>query len=145
MTLQNLLNSSDLDLAQRRLVCEMIICNKKCQVAELRFGAWSSNGSRTMEARDEDALLVRADLGGHLSNGRLRRIANGREESAITIYAATTFAELIHDLGQKFMKEHPDVRVKVMGRTSEFGFQAMINKEADLVMAAVSPMQWRDA
>jgi phosphate transport system substrate-binding protein len=61
------------------------------------------------------------------------------EEKAIRVYGATTFAELIHDLGKEFMKNHPDVRVKVLGRTSEFGFQALLNKETDLVMAARKP------
>ena len=63
----------------------------------------------------------------------------GGEESAIRVYGATTFAELIQDIGKEFTKKHPDVRVKVLGRTSEFGFQALLNKEADLAMAARKP------
>lgn len=61
------------------------------------------------------------------------------DENAIRVYGATTFAELIQTLGKDFMNEHPDVRVKVLGKTSEFGFQALLNREADIVMAARKP------
>lgn len=63
------------------------------------------------------------------------------DESAIRVYGSTTFAELMQDLGTEFMKEHPDIRVKVLGKTSEFGFQALLNKEADIVMAARKPTE----
>ncbi len=63
----------------------------------------------------------------------------GTTESALRVYGATTFADLIQDLGKEFMKNRPDVRVKILDRTSEFGFQALLNKQADLVMAARKP------
>jgi len=63
----------------------------------------------------------------------------GAEESIISVCASTTFSDLIQVLGQEFMKEHPDMRVKVLARSSEFGFQALLNKEGDLVMAARKP------
>lgn len=61
------------------------------------------------------------------------------QESAIRVCAATTFVELVQDLGKKFMKEHPDVPVKILCKTSEFGFEALLNKQTDLVMAARKP------
>jgi len=61
------------------------------------------------------------------------------EESAIRVCTATTFDELIQGLGQKFTKEHPDVPVKILCKTSEFGFERLINKETDLVLAARKP------
>jgi phosphate transport system substrate-binding protein len=61
------------------------------------------------------------------------------KETGIRVCVATTFVELIQDLGQKFMKEHPDVPVKILCKTSEFGFEALMNKETDLVMAARKP------
>jgi phosphate transport system substrate-binding protein len=61
------------------------------------------------------------------------------KENAIRVCAATTFAELVQGLGQKFMKEHPDVPVKVLCKTSEFAFEALMNKQTDLVIAARKP------
>jgi phosphate transport system substrate-binding protein len=61
------------------------------------------------------------------------------EENAIRVYGATTFAELIQDLGKEFMKKNPDVQMKVVGKTSEFGFEALLNKQADFVMATRKP------
>jgi phosphate transport system substrate-binding protein len=61
------------------------------------------------------------------------------KERGIRVCAPTTFAELIHYLGQKFMKERPEVPVKILCRTSEFGFEALMNKETDLVSAARKP------
>jgi len=63
----------------------------------------------------------------------------GADEGAISVYGSTTFSELIQVLGKEFTTERPDVQVKVLGRTSEFGFQALLNKEGDLVMAARKP------
>ncbi len=61
------------------------------------------------------------------------------DESPIRVYGSTTFAELIQGLEKDFVKEHPDARVKVLGRTSAFGFQALLNRECDIVMAARKP------
>jgi|GEM_PF-1017084 len=76
--------------------------------------------------------------------GILLTVASGisqpeAKESGIRVCAATTFAELVQDLGQKFMKEHPDVPVKILCKTSEFGFEALLNKQTDLVTAARKP------
>lgn len=61
------------------------------------------------------------------------------DERPIRAYGASTLAELIQGVGTEFMKEHPDVRVKVLARTSEFGIRALLNGEADLVMASRKP------
>ena len=61
------------------------------------------------------------------------------EEKAIRVYGTTTFIELIQDLGKQFMKKNPDVLIKFLGRTSGFGFEALLNKQTDLVMAARKP------
>lgn len=63
----------------------------------------------------------------------------GADENAVRVYGATTFAEPMKILGKLFMNEHPGVRVEVLGKTSEFGFLALLNKETDLVMAARKP------
>ncbi len=63
----------------------------------------------------------------------------GADENAVRVYGATTFAEPMRILGKGFMKEHPAVRVGVLGKTSEFGFLSLLNKETDLVMAARKP------
>lgn len=61
------------------------------------------------------------------------------DEKAIRVYGSAELAQLVQGLGNAYMKEHPAVRVKVLGRTSEFGFQAFLNREGDLVMAARKP------
>ena len=63
----------------------------------------------------------------------------GEEESSIGIYGAATFVGPIRDIAKEFMKKHPDVQAKVLGGVSEFGFQALLNKEADLVLSARKP------
>jgi phosphate transport system substrate-binding protein len=63
----------------------------------------------------------------------------GADESVIRVYGATTFAEPIQIVGTEFVKEHPDLRVKVLGKTTEFGFQALLNGEGDLAMATRKP------
>jgi phosphate transport system substrate-binding protein len=79
------------------------------------------------------------------------------DENAIRAYSATTFAELTQTLGKEFMREHQDARVKFFGKTSEAGFQALLNGQADLVLASREPtvverslaerksMQWKGA
>jgi phosphate transport system substrate-binding protein len=60
----------------------------------------------------------------------------GGEREAIKVYGASIFTELVQGLGKAFMKEHPNVRVQVLGRSSEFGFLALLDKEANLAMLA---------
>jgi len=61
------------------------------------------------------------------------------DDTAITIYGAPEFVEMIQTVADVYMKEHPDVRVKLLGKTSDLGFQALLNKQADLVVAARKP------
>ena len=61
------------------------------------------------------------------------------EEKAIRVYGTTAFVELIQGLGKEFMKKNPDVLIKFLGRTTEFGFESLLNKQTDLVMTVRQP------
>jgi phosphate transport system substrate-binding protein len=88
-----------------------------------------------MKTSCESVLLVT----GVLLTLLLGSLCAKADEKAIRVYGATTFSELIENSAKAFTKERPDIRVDVLGKSSEFGFLALMNREADLVMAARKP------
>jgi phosphate transport system substrate-binding protein len=61
------------------------------------------------------------------------------DETAIRVFGSAELAALIQVVEKEFTAEHPNVRIQVLARTSEFGFLALLSKQADLVMSARKP------